>query len=82
VTFYSLPDYIKQARKLMGEPTCWTPAQIAAIPLPQFIALFGEHEGGPRYMDAAEQLAHWNEWRAKLGLPPIKSRRGRGGAGG
>jgi hypothetical protein len=58
----------------MDEPTGWTPAQFNALSIPQFHAIFGEHDGAPRYMSAAEQLAWVNAERARRGLPPVAPR--------
>jgi hypothetical protein len=45
------------------------------IPIPQLHAIFGEHEGGPRHLSAAEQLAMINADRERAGLPPIPPRK-------
>jgi hypothetical protein len=52
----------------------WTPADFNALSVPMIHALYGEHEGGPRYVSAAEQLAMINADRARAGLPPIPPR--------
>jgi len=59
----------------MGEPTGWTPAEFNSLSIPQLFAIFGEHEGGPRYVSAAEQLQMINADRARAGLPPIPPRK-------
>jgi hypothetical protein len=46
----------------------WTPAEIAALPVPQLMLVF--HDSSP-----AAVLKRVNENRAAKGLPPIPSRR-------
>lgn len=75
---YRLPtDFIKTLRSYMAEPHGWTPEQFNSVGIPQQYAIWGEHEGGPRYVSAAEQLAMINADRARAGLPPIPPRQRR-----